>query len=175
MPASTSSAAESRPRQQAELDTPSVSLNNAQRPAVAHRSRSRYLPSRIPKRTAAARPWSWNEIDERTVRNHSSQQNANAPTSSQSSSPSSSSQTKRSQHTITSKRRYPRVSARGSLNNTLQTAGRHRLSAIHTHCTPVAATGINLPWSCTTFHPGQKASAYRVLDACFGTCPSLTP
>lgn len=41
--------------------------------------------------------------------------------------------------------RYPRVSARGNpTNNTLQTAGRHRLAAIHTPARPFAATGITI-------------------------------
>jgi hypothetical protein len=66
-----------------------------------------------------------------------------------------------------------RVSARG--NTTQYTSNcratpTSRLTRLHARC---GYRHNNLPWACTTFQPGQKASTYRILDACFGTRPSL--
>jgi hypothetical protein len=73
-----------------------------------------------------------------------------------------------------SNKRYPRASRPVVIqHNTPQTAERHRLAASHA-CTPVAATGITIsPGPAQPSNRVQKASTYRILDACFGTRPSL--
>jgi hypothetical protein len=61
--------------------------------------------------------------------------------------------------------RYPCVSARGNQYNTLQTAGRHRLTA-HTSARPFAATGIQSPLALHYLSAGSRSFDVPGLDSC---------
>jgi hypothetical protein len=61
--------------------------------------------------------------------------------------------------------RYPCFSARGNNHNTLQTAGRHRLTA-HTSARPFGATGIQSPLALHDLSAGSPSLYVPALECC---------